>query len=184
MSDEGSSAVAGISDHRGWAVVVCVAPPGRVVDRRRVTLIGEGVEANPIHHADPDAPLSETEALIRVTVESATTLALEALHALKEDLSPRFHLTAITLPEGPNGLPDTVAGVLANYKATLVYDAGIYRDALCNAALALDIAVVRHPRRFQMPPDALLRELGKAVGPPWRKEHRVAAAAALAVLGA
>jgi hypothetical protein len=29
---------------------------------------------------------------------------------------------------------------------------------------------------------ALLKELGRAVGPPWRKDHRLAAAAALSVL--
>jgi hypothetical protein len=63
-------------------------------------------------------------------------------------------------------------------------DTRIYRDALCAAAAKLDIAVVRHARRFEMPPEALLRAPGNELGPPWREEHRVAFAAALAVLDA
>jgi hypothetical protein len=177
VSDRAIRAVAGISDHRGWAIVVCVAPPGRVVDRRRVTLIDEGLEPQPLHHPDPNATLSETEARVRAVVESANSHALRALKTLRDDLQPRFHLEAITLPEGPDGLPDTVAEILASYMASVTADTRIYRDALCAAAEKLDIAVVRHPRRFEMPSDARLREPGKTLGPPWREEHRVAFAA-------
>ena len=183
MSDRAIRAVAGISDHRGWAVIVCVAPPGRVVDRRRITLIDEGLEPQPLHHPEPNATLSETETRVRAVVESANSHAIRALRTLRDDLKPRFQLEAITLPEGPDGLPDTVAEILASYMASVTADTRIYRSALCTAAKELDIAVIRHPRRFEMPSDTVLREPKKTLGPPWREEHRVAFAAALAVLG-
>lgn len=180
VSDRALRTIAGISDHRGWAVIVCVARPGHVVDRRRITLIDEGLEPQPLHHPEPNASLSETEARVRAVVDSATTHALRGLRALKEELAPRHRLTAITLPEGPEGLPDSVAEILASYKASVTADTRLYRDALCAAAAKLEIAVVRHPRRFKLPPESILRELGRNLGPPWREEHRVAAAAALA----
>jgi hypothetical protein len=183
VSERTRKAVAGISDHRGWAVVVTVAEPGDVVDRRRITLIDEGLPTQPLHHPEPNASLSETEARVRAVVDSANDHALRGLKALRDDLSPRFRLAAITLPEGPGGLPNTVAEILASYMASVTADTRIYRDALCAAAAELDVVVVRHSRRFKMPSDALLRAPGKTLGPPWREEHRLAFAAGLAALG-
>ena len=49
---------AGVSDHRGWIVVVCMGERDGVpfvADRRRIDLVDEGVESQPFHHADPGA---------------------------------------------------------------------------------------------------------------------------------
>ena len=43
--------VIGVSDHGGWAVLVTAARDGRLLDRRRVELVGEGLPAIP-HHSE------------------------------------------------------------------------------------------------------------------------------------
>ena len=73
-------------------------------------------------------------------------------------------------------------------------DGDLYRDRLCAAAEELGIAAELIPRKEESECAAqalgvdiarletLLREIGRGLGPPWRKEHRSAAAAAISVL--
>jgi hypothetical protein len=55
MSKNGG--VIGISDHRGWAVLVTVARDGTLLDRRRVELVDETLPSLPHHHEGPLLPL-------------------------------------------------------------------------------------------------------------------------------
>jgi hypothetical protein len=70
----------------------------------------------------------------------------------------------------------------------------MYHDALCTAARRLGIALELHDRGEEIVRAAdrlgvsleelehFLQTVGESLGPPWRKEHRLAAAAAMGVL--
>jgi predicted transcriptional regulator len=71
----------------------------------------------------------------------------------------------------------------------------LYHDALSTTAIRLGLALRLHDRGTEVARAAerlgvsvdeveeFLRAAGKSLGPPWRKEHRLAAAAAMAALG-
>jgi hypothetical protein len=73
-------------------------------------------------------------------------------------------------------------------------DGMMYHDALCTAARRLSLVVEQHDRGEEVMRAAdrlgvsveelehFLQAEGERLGPPWQKEHRLAAAAAIAVL--
>ena len=73
-----ASAVAGVSDHNGWAVVVCVAD-GKVFDRRRIELVEPGLPCMPHHHEGQALPIGEAVALVARVRASAALCAGSAL---------------------------------------------------------------------------------------------------------
>ena len=183
----GLPTVAGLAEHRGWAIAVCVAARDGmpvVVDRRQVALVGDGVPSQPYHHEGQELPLAEAEALVARVEQSVRAHARAALEAIRKDIAPDHRLVGIALREGPDRpLPRTVAEVLRSQKTAIDADGALYTDGLCAAATALDVHVTLHPRG---PDDAgvarFLREVGRALGPPWHKDHRSAAARAIGAL--
>lgn len=189
--------VVGISEHNGWAELVTV---GRVVgapallDRRRVELVAPGLPQNPYHHEGLELPLAEAAAL----VARVRTSVAERCRAALDGLRSTFGVTTIVVQHSPyERLPDALGDVLASWALTCAADGMMYREGLVEAAGALGLAVVRVPRksdRFAEAARALgvdreeviarVERLGERVGPPWRREHREAAAAALGVLDA
>jgi hypothetical protein len=192
-------AVAGVDEHRGWANVLTVAAPsGRpvVLDRRRVELIGKDVPDQPHHHEATGLDLAEATALVERVRDSVASYTHTALGQLRSDLESEAKLVSIALREGPpRPLPATLAEILASQNAAIDADGELYRGALCDAAAALAIDVATYPRKAETELamlalgaepdqlDALLREIGQDLGPPWRKDHKNAVAAAIGVLG-
>ncbi len=194
---ERPAAVVGVADHNGWAVCVTVGVTGGrpvVVDRRRVELVEPGIPSQPYHHETVGMPLVEAERLVARVRRSVLRTTAAALAALRDAL-PRWEIAAMTLRTPPLAyVPVTVAQAHASYPVMCRADGMMYHDALSTAARHLNLAIVLHE-----PGDALeraaahtatpvasverfLQEAGAALGPPWRKEHRLAAAAALAAL--
>ena len=193
MSD--APAVIGASDHIGWAELVTLAARGGapvLLDRRRVALVGEGVASAPYHHEAPGLDLAAARTLVDRTRRSVAEHARAALSTL----ASLHRARAIVLQASPyERLPGSLEDVLASRALTCAADGMTYREALADAARDLGLDVVRYPRRtdtiawaaetLRVDPSeiaALVLDLGRAVGPPWRKEHRLAAAAALRVL--
>jgi hypothetical protein len=174
-----------MSDHCGWAVLVTVAPDGRVVDRRRVELIDADLPRLPHHH---DAQLLAREAgveLIERVTASAKRHARKCLDTLAADIGAP--ITAIAIRRCPP-LPPTIAERLTDYRAQNVADTVMYRDAVAEAAAAIGWSVswfevksvFEAARARKADLDRHIRETGKALGSPWQKDHRVAMAAAIA----
>jgi hypothetical protein len=69
-------------------------------------------------------------------------------------------------------LPPTTEERIADNRAQTVADSVMYRDALANAAEALGCEDV----------NAFLHAMGLPIGPPWQAKHKLAAAAAIAVM--
>lgn len=174
--------IAGISDHCGWAVVVCAAD-GEVVDRRRIELIEPGLPTLPYHHDAQGLPPDEAVALIERVRRSAELCARNALRDLPAPV------VGIAIRKRPL-LPPTIAERIADYWAQTRADGVMYRDALAEAAQALGWRVMEYEAKtvFREAAEALgledisvrLREIGAALGPPWQKDHQLAAAAAIA----
>jgi hypothetical protein len=176
-----AKAVAGIADHAGWAVVVCVAN-GEAIDRRRIELLEPGLPSMPYHHNAQGLPADEAEALIARVRRSAALHAANALAALPANVH------AIAIRKRPP-LPATVTERIASYYAQTRADGVMYRDVLAEAALTRGWSVIEYETNtvFREAAQALrlddisvrLDEIGKALGPPWQKDHRLAAAAAM-----
>jgi hypothetical protein len=193
-----SPAVVGVADHSGWASLVTVGVDDRrrpiVLDRRRSALVGPDVPRQP-YHAAAGLDGAAAEALVRRVEAAARSGARTALADLAADVGPGCEVVALTLRSGAGrGLPDSVAGVLASHAAMHAAEGALYRDALAEAASALGLDVVVQARGTTAAEAAralgtdaaglavLLGAFGQAVGPPWRKEHREAAAGAVAEL--
>jgi hypothetical protein len=166
-----------------------------VVDRRRVALIEPGVPSQPYHHESVGMPLPDAEKLVTRVRESVMRTTVARISELRDDLRPPYAIVAMTLRNPPMAyVPVTVAEAHASYPVTCRADAMMYHDALCRAARRLRIALALHDRgdemdgaadRLGVSPKELeqfLQAAGKSLGPPWHKEHRLAAAAAIRIL--
>ncbi len=179
-----SEAVAGISDHAGWAVVVCVAND-IVLDSRRIELVEPGLPNLPHHHEAQTLPIGEAVALVdrvRASAELYARSALDELPAVVE---------AIAIRKRP-ALPPTVSERITNYRAQNVADTVMYRDALADAAKARGWSVHEYDAKIVFAEaaaalgidediSAWLKEIGKVFGPPWQRDHKLATAAAIVV---
>ena len=192
------TAVLGVADHNGWAACVTVAASRGlpvVVDRRRVDLIEPDVPSQPYHHEAVGMPLMEAEKLVVRVRESVMRTTLARVSELRDELQPRYTIVAMTLRNPPlSYVPVTVAEAHKSHPVMCRADAMMYHDALCKAARCLRIALELHDRGEEVVRGAyrlgvsleelqrFLQTAGKSLGPPWRKEHRLAAAAAMSVL--
>jgi hypothetical protein len=197
VGDAHQPAVVGVADHSGWANLVTVGTiDGRpvVVDRRRCELVGPAVPRQPYHAADGLAA-ADAEALVASVTEAARSGARSTLTALCADVDNDCRVVALTLRAARGRpLPDTVAGVLASHSAMHAAEGRLYRDALAAAASERGLALATYDRGTAIAVAATtlattaegiaatVTELGRALGPPWRAEHREATAAALCEL--
>ncbi len=194
----GAPAVVGIADHRGWAIFVCVAVREGapvVLDRRRVDLVSADLPSQPHHHEGAELDVAEAEALVRKVQHSVAAHTRTALSRLQADLGAEHRLVSIALQGGAgHPRPATFAEILESQTAMIAADGDLYRDALREAAEEVGMEARLIPRKGETElaaqalgvdaarAEKLLREIGRELGPPWRKEHRDAAAAAIAVL--
>lgn len=121
-----TTAVAGISDHCGWAVVVCIAND-RVLDVRQIELVESGLPSLPHHTQGQRLPIGEAVALVervRASAESCARRALDELPAA---------VRGIAIRKRP-ALPPTVAERITSYWAQTRADSAMYRDVLVDAA--------------------------------------------------
>ena len=87
---------------------------------------------------------------------------------------------------------ETVAERISDYRAHNVADSVMYREALARAAKARGWFVNWYHANRVLPEAAkalgrrtiadLLTQTGKALGPPWQKDHRMAMAAAISAV--
>jgi len=182
--------IIGVSDHGGWAVLVTVARNGKILDRRRVELVGEGLPKIPHHSEGQRLPIDEAVELVervRVSAERHAALALEAVTMAV----PR--ILGIALRKCPP-LPPTVAERITDYRAQNVADWVMYRRALASAAEARGWPVHWYDAKKVLGEasqslrvdnfDAHFLQLRKAVGPPWNNDHKLAMAAAIVTAAA
>lgn len=185
-----SGAIAGVSDHGGWAVIVTVADDAKLLDRRRVELVDDDLPGLPHHHDGQMLPIEEAVVLVERVRLSAERQAKIALDALAADVPG---ICGIALRECPE-LPATIAERITDYRARNLADWIMYRKALAAAAETRGWRVRWFdPKRIpKKAADALrvtsfedyFRAMRASAGPPWNKDHALAMAAAIAASGA
>jgi hypothetical protein len=205
MSTDRSSAkpaTIGVAANGNSAELVTVA--GRdVVDRRRVDLTPPGTPTHPYHHEGAWAVgrYLDTPGARPVTMAEAVAL-VERVHALAaEGARAALDAVAHAVPATIAGialracapLPPTIEATIRDHRAHTMADSILYRRACAAAAEARGWAVHWY-EKDSVPSaaaaalggadlDAVLAEMGRALGPPWRAAHKLAAAAALAAAG-
>jgi hypothetical protein len=196
------TATVGVTEHGNSAVLVTVASGGELLDRRGIDLT-RGLPTHPHHHQGSWAvgryrkspwvrgiSLAEAVALVERVREAAECGARSAL----EDLAAAVPvpIACIAIRVCPK-LPPTTQERIADNRAQAVADTVMYREALATAAKARGWFVHWYDREGvfrdaaaalgREDVDAVLRAMGRSIGPPWQARHKLAAAAALAATG-
>jgi len=190
-----SLAAIGFRAHSGWAAAVAIA--GRrdapaVVTRRRIEM---GL-AQP-YHASVGLELREAQRIVEGSAARAAAMATAALSGLIEDLRGLGHEAAgcgLLLASG-RPLPP-LERILASHPLLHTAEGEMFREALRTAsrACSLPLTAVKERELFTRAAAVLripalqierhVAALGKAIGPPWRQDEKLAAAAAWLALGA
>ena len=192
-------AAVGVAEHGNSAVLVTLGPGGELLDRRRVDLT-RGLPTHPYHHEGSWAvgryvnsawarPMSlpDAVALVETVRVSAARGARESLEMLATAVP--MPIARIAIRACP-ALPETTEQRIIDTRAANVADSVMYREALATAAEARGWSVHWYDRERVFhhaavalggeDVDAVLRAMGRAIGPPWQAKHKLAAAAALA----
>ncbi len=193
------TAAIGVAEHGNAAVLVTVAPDGKLLDRRRIELTDAELPTHPHHHegswavgryrSSPwarEISLAEAVELVARVRESAARRAREGLAALAAEVPAQIASVAIRVcPE----LPPTTEERIADNRAQAVADSVMYRETLAAAAHGRGWSVHWYDRERVFRDaaivlgrddiDAALSAMGRSIGPPWRARHKLAAAAAL-----
>lgn len=164
----------GLRCHSGWAVLVAVRGSSAkpvVLDRRRVELIDASLPRMPYHGvAEYGFPAS----VIDEVVESAAKGAAAALRSVE-------HVDAVGLVATERRVPTELEAILASHPLLHAAEGQLYERAVIEAAADACLPVhVVEPRSIAVP--AAVDALRQAIGPPWQKDHKWAATAALAAL--
>jgi gamma-glutamyl-gamma-aminobutyrate hydrolase PuuD len=177
--------------HSWWATVVALSGPAAspvVVHRGQVSMLDDEALREP-YHAACAVPLADAPALI-ASVERAATDAAEA--AIRELISSLVSVVAVGVVGGSRRLPADLSQRLAKHARLHEAERDLYERAVIEgadrvglpittiAATGALLAQASEALGVQLGPS--LTTLGKAIGPPWQKEHKEAAAVALLAL--
>ena len=187
-----------IADHTGWAHVVSVSTSNGVpvvVDRRRVTLIDDGLPGMVYHHTIAAMTDDAADALIADVQKSVARCARKELKRLVADLAPAHKVVTLAIRRPPfDALPASVSAVRQSYALQNGADGVMYQLALCAAArdLGLTVKLCRRGEEVSTAAERLgvstravesfVTTTGRPAGTPWTQEHRRAFTAGIAAL--
>jgi hypothetical protein len=190
----------GFRAHSGWASVVALWAGNRelrVVHRGRLELVLPGPDAvrQPFHAAEGQSP-ERAAAIVGRSAEEARRLARDGIRELLRSLEASgcpAKAGCLLLASG-RVLPDLPA-ILASHALIHAADGELFRDAIRSAAADCGLPLIGAPERevwtrasreLDCPPGRLqerIGALGKEIGPPWRQDEKLSAAAALLAMG-
>jgi hypothetical protein len=190
----------GLKAHSGWAALVVIGIAGRefeVIERRRIELVEERDShwaKQPYHAAEGLDPKAAREIVKRGT-EAAYRIAQREMRAAVKLLHAREHQVVACAVLVPNPMPEwSVAEILAVHFRMHKAEGVLFPDALAKAAEMCGLNLVAIPEKLlsehaekllATPLSDLIRKitmLGKSVGPPWGKDQKNAALAAMVAL--
>jgi hypothetical protein len=193
-------AAIGFRAHSGWAAAVAIAETAdvpAVIMRRRIEMSDRG-KAGPSqpYHAAVGLEIRDAERVVGDCAARAATLASAALSAMIEDLCGLGHEVAgcgLLLASG-RPLPP-LEKILASHPLLHTAEGELFREALRSACRARGLepvavkerdAYARAAADLHIPEKQIERDvaaMGKAIGPPWRQDEKLAAVAAWLALG-
>lgn len=188
----------GLKTHSGWAALVALGKSGDelvVVDRSRLELVEEEWAKQPYHAAEA-LEKKEAREVVKRGIAAAKRIARRELRAAvnhERDLGNQVIACSILVGRP---MPDwTVDQILAVHFRMHQAEGVLFRDVLIEAANECELKVVTLPEKTLLQEaEKLLRTsttnltktmavLGKSAGPPWGKDQKDAALAALVGLG-
>jgi hypothetical protein len=192
----GTDVAIGFREHTGWAAAVTLAGPAEeptLLDRRRLELLDDGLPAQAYHVAQT-LPLADAERLVAEVRAAALAHGTGAVSLLVEDLRRAGHrvVGAAVAPAKPT--PGDLARILASHALLHAAEGELFRDVLVGGAAGCDVTVLRVAPASSadevadaagLTPTEVTEHLvamGRAAGPPWREDQRLAATAAWLVL--
>lgn len=173
---EGVTAV-GFRAHMGWAdsVVLTVSKRGATVGPRAAVDLRP--RTGPVHpyHAASEVPMDERDRLVARCLQEAEATAIQALEDL---LTDGVQAIGVVISPGVRHAP--IDRILASSRLLHMAEATVYQQAVRGAAAALRLPCATptfaQAERHDLWPAVL--ELGRGIGPPWRKDNKFAALAA------
>ena len=169
--------------HTGWALVVVArgsAAAPEVLARQRVELLAGTQLPGHAYHAAQQDGLSgaDAAALVERVEGNATSVAADAMRSLIRD----HRVDAVAVVGKPRRLPNDIDQILTSHALLHAAEGALFERALVEAAAEIGLpAHVSDPSSIVV--SAQLDGLRATVGAPWQKDHKLAAAAALAALG-
>lgn len=187
----------GLKAHSGWAALVVVGMhDGKmvVVDRRRIELVEDAWAKQPYHAAER-LKSDAARALVRRGVEQADRVAEREMRAAVARERERGNEVTACAVLVASEMPDwSVEDILAVHFRMHKAEGVLFPDALVRATKACGLRVVPIPgKTIDSHAEAALRTpasrlaktiatLGTTLGPPWAKDQKDAALAALIAL--
>jgi len=190
----------GFKAHSGWAALVVLgAKDGRleVVDRRRVELVTEdeaGWAKAPFHAAEDLDPRAAAELVRRSTLAARRNALREMRAAVKRAEKDGHDVAACAVLMGAPMPAWSVEEIRAVHFRMHKAEGVLFREALTQAATGCGLRLVEVPEKelssfagkvLAAPASALpkrIAALGKGIGPPWGKDQKEAALAAMVAL--
>ena len=187
----------GAKAHSGWAALVVLGESDgtfAVVDRRRIALVERDADKQPYHAAERLAPEAARQ-VVTHRIAAAERCALQQIRSAIERERRQKHVVAGCAVLVGEPMPDwSVDEILAVHFRMHKAEGSLFRDVLIRAARACRLHLLT-PREKRIAEEAerttglssahlvaTLAALGKAAGPPWGKDQKDAALAALMVL--
>jgi hypothetical protein len=184
----------GMKAHSGWAALVVVGTRDgdfAVVDRRRIELVEDEWAKQPFHAAE-DMEAGAARALVERGIEATHRIAVREMRAaVRREQERKNEVTGCAVLVS-NPMPDwSVEEILAVHFRMHKAEGVLFRDALVRATKASGLRLVAIPEKLLTkhaesalgsPMSRLTKKiatLGKLVGPPWGKDQKDAALAAM-----
>ena len=187
----------GMKAHSGWAALVVVGTLDgdfTVVDRRRIELVEDEWAKQPYHAAEHMESVAARDVVERGIEAAHRIAALEMRAAVRREQERKNEVTACAVLVG-NPMPDwSIEEILAVHFRMHKAEGVLFRDVLVGATNACELTLVAIPEKLLMKDaeralgsqeSGLVKKvaaLGKLVGPPWGKDQKDAALAAMIAL--
>ena len=194
-------AALGFRAHSGWAALVAVAGTVRaptVIERRRIELALPEIP-RPVqpYHAAQNMDLKAAEKHVRRFTDEARLLAQRALGEVITDISGAgYQLVGCGIPLGSGRAAATLEATLASHPLLHTAEGELFRGAIIRASEHFHLPITGVRERDLMARGAAelaipltelqlrLTELGRAVGPQWARDQKLATLVAWLALAA
>jgi hypothetical protein len=192
-------AAIGVRMHSGWGALVAVSNSAgtvEIIDRRRIAITSPGTPgANQPYHFAENLGLPEAEKFLGTCFATSERLALAAVRELVGELRGRHYRVVGSAVLMASGRPlPSLSEILASHALIHAAEGEFFRRAFSKACEGLDLSVTGFRERnldecvraaFGEAATRMWQQistLGRSLGPPWTKDQKTAALAALVVL--
>jgi hypothetical protein len=183
----------GFREHTGWAAMVALGGDVRapvVLARDRYELGDNGLPPN-VYHAARELDLDGAKRLVRqVQLAARTAAEWQLQRTVRELQASGYAVAGVGVAAASRRLPEDLSEILASHPFVHTAEGQLFREALAAASEHGNLPVIRFVQQDLYEEAAgqigtsdeslraQLTGLGRALGPPWQRDQKEAAAAA------